>query len=295
MRRFIHHFEYLPKSPDVRSMQSGSSRDNIIETQRTTHEVTLEGVVASTLRGIWPKVALIIFGTELVFLFVGSTIPISQSTVDMINSQNSALANTSESLGLLARAIFLFSHNFQLALLEFVPVLGWFTFAFSIYGTALAIEVIGIVSHLPGPLVALSLLLQPHTWIELPAYAFATTQSFFLVSTVARRSRFRFEVVRTALVFGFVAVELFVAGLFESLEISLSSSILLTFVVPWLLFVVVAGLFFGSRSWMLNRAELRAEQLQVPGITAPLFCQRCGARVPKQAVFCDQCGESLSP
>lgn len=252
--------------------------------------VTLRSVIASTLSGTWPKVVLIVFAVELVFLFLGSTIPISQSTANLINSQNSALASTSDSLGLLARALFIFTNNIQIALLEFVPILGWFFFGLSMYNTALAIEVIGIAQHLAGPLLALSLLFQPHTWLELPTYAIATTQSFYLISTVARRDRFKFEAVRTGVVLVIVAVELIIAAFFESLEISLASSLVLEFVAPWLLFAVLIGMFVAGRRLIL-KDQKSATELQRPMTLK--FCTKCGARVHEGAFFCDQCGEKL--
>lgn len=254
--------------------------------------VTLRSALASTLSGTWPKVVLIVFAVELVFLFLGSAIPLSQSAANQINNQNSSLANTADSLGLLARALFLFSNNFRLAALELVPILGWFIFGYSMYNTALAVGVIGIVQHIPGPLVALSLLLEPHSWLELPAYAIAATQSFYLISTVARRSRFKFEAARTGVVFLIVAVELIIAALFESLEISLASSIVLEFVAPWLLFAVLIGLFVVGRRWILRDYQKKATELQ--RLLPVQFCAKCGARVHDGAFFCDQCGERLS-
>ena len=176
----------------------------------------MKRILVSTVTGTWPRVVMIVFFAELVYLFVGMTIPVSQSTINQISSQNSSLASTVASLAFLPRAFYIFFNNFRLGAIEIVPVLGWFIFGYSIYNTALAIEVLGIVQHIPGVLISFTLLTQPHTWLELPSYAIATTQSFYLVSTVARRNRFRFEAARTGVIIVAVAIELILAALLES-------------------------------------------------------------------------------
>jgi hypothetical protein len=282
--------------------------------------ITLRKVLASTVTGTWPKIVILVFIVELVVLFLGSALPLSQSTVQQINSSNNQLAQTSGSLDLMARALFLFSNNFRIALFEFVPFLGWFFFGYSMYNTALAIEVIGMsaIPPLPGPLVTLSLFFEPHSWLELPAYAIATTQSFFLISTIGRRSMFKFEVTRTGLVLVIVAVELAIAAIFESAEISLLSNLTADFVIPWAAFAVLVFLLILGRKKLLKdyKANITFQQppiqpygyAQQPGApplppyfpsqsnaNAPRFCGKCGAKIsnPQSAVFCDQCGQRI--
>lgn len=253
--------------------------------------ITVKRVLASMVTGTWLKVTLIVFAVEVVFLLFGTIIPVSQSTVNQISGQNSNLANTVATMGFVGRTMFIFFNNFRLGALEIVPAVGWFIFGYSMYNTALAIEVLGIVAHLPGPLIAFTLFLQPHSWLELPAYAIATTQSFYLVSTFARRSRFRFEVARSGIVFLLVAAELIVAALFESLEISIATSIAMEFVLPWTLFAVLAGLLLVGRRWVLRSYSVE-KPVPMPFVTTS-FCIKCGARIPEGALYCDQCGERI--
>ena len=254
--------------------------------------ITIKRVLASLLTGSWLNVALIIFGAELVFLFLGTMIPISQSTINQISAQNSSLANTVATLGFGGKALFIFLNNFQLGALDIVPGLGWFIFGYSMYNTALAVEVLGIVSHLPGPLLAFTLLLQPHSWLELPSYAIAATQSFYLSSTIARRNMFRFEAVRTAIVFIVVAAELIVAALFESLEVSFATSLVLEFVVPWVLFAILAGFLLAGRRWVLQ--SYSPEKPTKTPFVKVNFCVKCGARVEEGALYCAYCGEKYT-
>lgn len=271
--------------------------------------MTLRNLAASVASGIWPKIALAVFAIELAFLFLGSTIPLSQSTINQIASQNSGLAQTSDSLGLLARAVFIFSNNFRLGALQFIPFFGWLNYVSSMYGTAVSIEVIGIVQGTPGPLVMLSLLFEPHTWLELPAYAIATTQSFFFVSTIARPRWFKFEVARTFFVFGIVAVELFIAALFESAEISfLSNGLMTDLAIMWTVFAMLVALLFIGRHYILKGYRAAARELPLPPPwpgqqqqminqwSPATFCTHCGSRIsePQVAMFCAQCGARLS-
>jgi uncharacterized membrane protein SpoIIM required for sporulation len=295
---------------------------NFSPPQRTSRPFTFRDLLVSLVSGNWPKIVIIAFIAELVVLFLVSTIPIPQATVSQISNQNSNLARTSDSLDLIARAIFLFQNNFTIALFEFVPFLGWFFFGYSMYNTALAIEVIGINANLPGPLITLSLLFEPHSWLELPAYAIAVTQSFFLISTIGRRSKFKFELARTGLVVVVVASELLIAALFESAEISMQSNLAADFVVPWVAFAVLVVLIIIGRKKLLKgyRPPSSPFDFQQSPITpvppspmsqfgqSPLspppsmfprnlarYCGKCGAPIhnPQGAIFCDQCGQRI--
>ncbi len=219
---------------------------------------TFRDLLAKTISGKWIKIAILLFVIELVFLFLASTIPIPQSLVDQIKNQNNQLFQQAQSLSLVQAIFFIFANNVKIALLEFVPVVGWFFFGISMLDTGLAIEVIGMTTgNLPGPVIAFTLLLEPHTWLELPAYAIATTQSFFLVSTAAQRYRFKFEAARTGLVIGIVVAELAIAAIFESSELSLAHyGAFAVLAVPWICFAALAIFLALERRRFLNKYKL---------------------------------------
>lgn len=274
------------------------------------HRINPENLIVRTFSGMWVKVAIVVFIVELAFLFYFSTVPIPASQVIVINNQTSSTSQNAASLTLLGRAMFLFSNNFHIAAVQFIPLFGWYTFGSVMYNTALAIEVIGINSHIPGPLIMLSLLFEPHTWLELPAYALATTQSLYLVRGVSSKKRFKFELVRTLFVFTLVAVELLIAAIFESSEISLASTgALLALAIPWLAFAVLAVLVYFGRAQLLkkDRIVLQGQEQQQPPPPFPAYpnttnlypvryCRKCGSRIsqPEVTIFCDQCGERLT-
>jgi uncharacterized membrane protein SpoIIM required for sporulation len=253
---------------------------------------------------MWLKVAIGIFIVELVMLFYFSTVPIPGFMVSDINNQTTTIAQNAYSLNLLVRAMFLFSNNFHIAATEFIPLFGLYTFASVMYNTALAIEVIGIGSNIPGPLVALGLLFEPHTWLELPAYALAATQSVYLVRSFASWRRFKFELVRTPFVFALVAVELFIAAIFESSEISLASrSAAQALVIPWIAFAALAAIVYVGRDHLLKKERPQVPlpppipSYPNPTTTANMYpiryCSKCGRKISQLGVarFCDQCGE----
>ncbi len=256
-----------------------------------------------TFSGTWLKVAIGVFIVELIILFYFSTVPIPGYLVSLINNQTTTVAQNAYSLTLLGRALFLFSNNFHIAATEFIPLFGLYTFGTVMYNTATAIEVIGISSNIPGPLIALSLLFEPHTWLELPAYALAATQSMYLVRSFSSLKRFKFELIRTPFVFALVAVELFIAAIFESSEISLAStSAVLALGVPWIAFAGLAVLVYVGRAQLLKKEPPPPPPPYpaYPSTTENLYpiryCSKCGARIlhPGVSIFCDQCGERLS-
>ena len=79
----------------------------------------------------------------------------------------------------------IFANNFMVVVRELIPVLGPAVFALSIYETARIVEVIAITNG-DGVAAALgTLFLLPHTYLELPAYAIAVTESGYLVYAIA--------------------------------------------------------------------------------------------------------------
>lgn len=240
------------------------------------------------LTGTWAKVVGIMFLAEFAYLFVGTMIPVSHSTIQQISNQNSSLASSVASLEFLARAFFIFVNNFRLGAPEVIPFAGWYLLGYSMYNTALALEVVGITQHIPPLLVSFTLIFQPHSWLELPSYAVATTQSFYILSTVARRSSFKFEVVRTGVVLVWVTVELMLAALLESLEVTLISSLTLEFVVPWALFGVLIVLL------LIARRRILQDYSGHPSLITNNYCTKCGSRLLEGAIYCDKCGERVS-
>ncbi len=283
----------------------------------------MSGLLASVLEGNWAKIVILVFVAEVVFLLIEASVPLPIRDIRIIASQNSQIGQTSTTLDLSGKIFFIFNNNFNIASLELIPIYGWYIFNTSIVATAQSIAVIGIVQGTTGATVVLSLLLQPHTWLELPAYAIALTQSFYLIASLFRRS-FLYEMVRTIFVWMLVAAELILAATFEASEITGNSLIGVnaTLVLAWIAFTIlfIPALYFRSRFLGRYHAQNQSSQAPYPGPSTSFvhdqphlydtitvlpnpsqpqssqsYCTNCGAHVdPSIAVYCDQCGRKLS-
>jgi hypothetical protein len=79
--------------------------------------------------------------------------------------------------------------------------------------------------HISGFFVFLSLAMLPHTWLELPAYAVATSTSEYLIYLIVKRGRILSDNIKKVFyMYLFVVFELVIAAIFESIEILLLRS-----------------------------------------------------------------------
>ncbi|MEM3670177.1 MAG: stage II sporulation protein M [Thermoprotei archaeon] len=202
-----------------------------------------ERITASKVFGFirpgWIKAVLIAFAVELAAFFLLTVLPMSPAQVSAVASQGNGLVNSIHSDPYALQIAEIFLNNFRIASVEMVPVIGWFLFGFSTYSTAQVVEAFAIQAGLPGPYVMFSLLLLPHSWLELPAYSIALTQSIFLIRS-AFKGQFKLELLRSLAVWVFIGIELLVAALFESTEIQLEQPNPALSFVTWIPFFVLA-------------------------------------------------------
>jgi hypothetical protein len=270
------------------------------------------------LEGKWPKIAILVFVGELALLFFDASVPLPARIARLISSQNNQIGQTASSLDLLGKIIYIFSNNFNIASFEFVPLYGWLTFNNSMMATARSIAAIGILSNATGAEIVLSLLFQPHTWLELPSYAIALTQSFFLIVALFRRKLTQ-EVIRTLLVWLIVALELLIAATFEASEITEASVVgNPAWIVSWLAFAGLATVVLYFRGIFLRKyhskhpkqvlgyplsssVEDRPRLYDTITVLPPTqtedvnYCPQCGSKVasPASAFYCEACGMKL--
>lgn len=158
--------------------------------------------------------SIVLFIAEL-GIFIGvSAIPIQNN--QLVSSFQSE-RNQITSQPYLPEVFSIFSHNFEISLIEFIPAFGVVFLVLSIFGTALVLSALSTSQNIPGWVASISLMTLPHSWLELPAYAIATASGIYLIIALAkgnRRSIYRFLGM-----IGFVAVELFFAASIESAEI----------------------------------------------------------------------------
>lgn len=202
------------------------------------------------------KIMAAAFFVEIALFFVFSGLPMSSAEYQaIISSPAYQQIDKVRSESLMPRALSIFENNFLIASLEIIPVLGPAVFVYTAYYTARVLDAIGYGQGVSGPILVVDIMLYPHSWLELPAYAVAVAQSLLLVYSAIRK-RFFEEVVRSFFVWLFVGLELFVAGIVESGLLELSEK-------SWLLFVLwLSTLALISAGYILYR---RAQGLLVGG------------------------------
>jgi uncharacterized membrane protein SpoIIM required for sporulation len=213
-------------------------------------------------RGLLLAVAL--FLIEVVLFFVVSSLPFFPGEQAAYTAQSNQISSQFSNATLFAQFSGIFVNNFRIALVEFVPGLGLLLFAFSLYATARILEVISISDNLPPALVVLILLLLfPHSWIELPAYAVAVAAGSYFGYALIRWQKTRWgpEIGVLLINVAIVTVMLLVAALFESVEIQVGG---LLFLVTWIPFaILIAGVLLLNRKLSRIRKEMKAAQALV--------------------------------
>lgn len=157
---------------------------------------------------------------EFIIYIIITSIPFKDpSLLSSFKSEQSSI--TSQTIPVMFKDIFL--NNFKVASLEVIPIIGPFFFLASSSGTALVISLEGGSYNVSGIAVFISLLLFPHSWLELPSYAVAVSISIYLIYSLIKiregKEIFKKRLIKSLLLYGFVAVELAVAAMFESVEI----------------------------------------------------------------------------
>ncbi|MEM0384389.1 MAG: stage II sporulation protein M [Candidatus Caldarchaeum sp.] len=119
----------------------------------------------------------------------------------------------------------IFFNNLVASLLMIIPALGMALAAYIVYNTGLVIGAISTTSNTPVGLSLLIPFLTFYGFVEMLAYGFAVSESFFLTSAVVRR-RFRSEMVVVPYVLGVVVLLLALAAVIEWLLIRLFQTFL---------------------------------------------------------------------
>jgi uncharacterized membrane protein SpoIIM required for sporulation len=164
----------------------------------------------------------------------------------------------------------IFANNFRVAMIEIIPALGLAIFSFSMYETARIVQVIGIEKPIGAAEALVTLFILPSTWLELPAYSIAATESLYLLYAIfygfkhgwARfRRELRFLFVNVLLIGGVLGV----AAIFEVAEIQLSSSqdivVQALALATWLPFLLIlAGVIMFWRKARREAPVLEAQE-----------------------------------
>jgi len=199
---------------------------------------------------------VVLFLIEVGLFFVVASLPFFPGEQALYTSQSNQINSEFANASLLTQFWGIFTNNFRIAALEMIPGFGVLLFGISLYATARILEVISITDGTSAVLVIIILLLLfPHSYIELPAYAVATGEGLFLLYAIIRwlggkargGSAVNWNVEGWQFVINLiiVTVMLLVAALFESVEIQLGADLF------WITWVPFAGLI--ALTIILNR------------------------------------------
>jgi hypothetical protein len=142
---------------------------------------------------------------------IGSFIPLnSQDASSIANDLNQTL-NTHKSNGSLTE--YIFSNNFLICLLMFVPLIGPIIGFIILGNTGIALGAISSVQGYPVWIGLLSLVLTPVFWLEFTAYSTAMAEGIWLTHRLMKRRWFTLK--STAILIGICAAILIVGAIVE--------------------------------------------------------------------------------
>jgi uncharacterized membrane protein SpoIIM required for sporulation len=175
----------------------------------------------------WPLIALL-FAVEVAVVVVVANSAFFPSELSSYERQYNSIETILNETAL-GQVGGIFANNFKVATVELTPVLGPLVFGISLYQTARIIEVIGIINGVGVGLALANLFFLPSTWLELPAYAIAATESAYLAYAVylgvkVGWGRFVDEIRFLMASIMLIAGVLVVAAVFEVSEIQIASS-----------------------------------------------------------------------
>ncbi len=248
---------------------------------------------------------LALFLLELVIIVLVSNsafLPSELTTYEKQYNSTAAVLNQTAT----AQGAAIFANNLRVAMYELTPLVGLAVFGLSLYETARIVQVIGML-HGEGVGLALgTLFFLPSTWLELPAYAIAAAESFYLVYAVVRGFRsgwgrlvreVRYLIASVIL----IACVLVVAATFEVAEIQIEQGPPQTQLFVFLTWLPFALLFAGGLAyWRRARKEAplieeREAAEMAPMAEAPQNVPEPGqppARGEKDAAGAGQTGSS---
>ncbi|MEM4495325.1 MAG: stage II sporulation protein M [Candidatus Caldarchaeum sp.] len=164
--------------------------------------------------------AAVVATALLIGLFAAAAlIPISLADAEnLVNQFEQILPNVVEN------PAFIFLNNFAASLLMMIPVLGLALAGLIVYNTGAVIGAFSAVSNIPVPLLLLIPFITVYGFIEMLAYGFAVSESFFL-TTSAIRKQLRKEIRSLPYTVAVVVLLLLAGAVIEWILIRLSAAL----------------------------------------------------------------------
>ncbi|RLI22218.1 hypothetical protein DRO54_01705 [Candidatus Bathyarchaeota archaeon] len=158
---------------------------------------------------------LIMLAAAIIVCAMGTFLPVDQETLANVSQQIEETRNLVKSLDYLSASLYIFSHNFVLCLIMFIPLFGVGFGMYVMLSTGYAIEIDALAHQVPPPLAFISYFLLPHFWMEFISYALATSQSILITWALYKRESGD-SLTETLKTVGITAALLFAAALIET-------------------------------------------------------------------------------
>ena len=177
--------------------------------------------------GIWknasPKRKRILSTIAMLIITVivtvaGSLMPVDPQQARQISNELNQTVTEAQQNGTLVQSIF--SNNFLIAVLMFIPVFGPVFGFYVLFSTGSAINAIAIAQGYPLFLVLFSLVLTPVFWLEFAAYSTALTESIWLFRRILQGRGLR-ELKNLGILVAVCAGLLFLGAVIEAWLISI--------------------------------------------------------------------------
>ncbi|MEM1580109.1 MAG: hypothetical protein QXE61_01210 [Nitrososphaerota archaeon] len=143
-----------------------------------------------------------------ILLYFSSTIPISEEEAKILMEEAKKIL--SEKYGVLD----IFIHNFMIALLMFLPIIGIIIGGYAIYTTGKLIGVLANTYGIPSSILIISTIITLYGLIEFLAYGIAFSENIFLTKSIISR-RLKREGKLTIISIALTALLLLIAATIE--------------------------------------------------------------------------------
>jgi uncharacterized membrane protein SpoIIM required for sporulation len=173
-----------------------------------------------TWRSLQPKIKRIL--TIIIFLLLSLTVtvagvltPLSTEEQETLNRELDQIQEGIKEMDLLHSTMAIFTNNFLICLIMFVPIVGQFFGLYVLYNTGLVIAAVSLHrGYHPLP-AFLSVFILPFGWMEFVSYSIALSESSWLLWSIVHR-RGRKELMYLAIMIGVCGLILLGAAFIEA-------------------------------------------------------------------------------
>lgn len=164
------------------------------------------------------RVFLAILVIELGVFFAGMLSPLDTASQQQLLNEGKSIVQSATSGTPVQTFFAIFLNNFRVALLEMVPVLGYFLAGISLFTTGEVLQVFSLADNIPPIASGIATFVFPHALVEFAGYAFALTEGTMVIRAAVGR-KLKAEIKLAGYEVIVVAATLALAALIETVEI----------------------------------------------------------------------------